>query len=429
MLVTRRNALRLAAGGLGLTTAVASGFPEALTIKSSSAQELGVPGKTLIKIFMRGGIDGLYWVAPYGDPAYRDRRPTVAVDAPDDTNPNSAIDLDGYFGFNPNLLPLMDIWDAGDLAIFPAAHYQDASRSHFDSQQWIEQGVIGSSSIGGYLNRFVFETPGSSPFRALGAGGSDVPFSLQGAATVPSIRDVDDFSLEDWRWCSGDGCADNRLTNTMLELYSQSNETPIQQLMSAQGVKLLGILDQIKEIDEEYETDAGGLDYSNSSLGRGLRLLAQAIKADLGVQVAAIDWGGPWDSHSNQVNFGYHNSMRQGAEDLLTFYTDMGNRMDDIIIAIGSEFGRTTQQNGSAGTDHGNGTTWYTIGKKVQGGIYGEWPGVAIEQLYGGRFLEMSTNYKDILAEVMFKHLGMDSSTLAAVFPDHSFTDPGSVSA
>ncbi len=440
MRITRRHALKLAMGGLGLSTALASGFPASMTISPAWAQQgFGIAGKTVIKIFMRGGADGLYLFPPFGDQNYRNLRPTVAIDSPSDSDPDSALNLNGFIGFNPNLLPWMEIWDNGDFALFPAAHFDGASRSHFENQRWIEQGIL-STSGSGYLNRYMGTSDNDSPFRALGAGGSGVPAVLQGAITVPGIRDIDDFQLRHGQWCDGDDCAENRLLSTLKDVYAADQMTglPVEGLTLAQGTKLVRVMEQIRELDGDYETNAGGLEYSNSSLGRGLRLLAQGIKADLGIETAAVDWGGGWDSHSNQrpgnisptaLFHPFNGNMRRGADDILTFYRDLGERRKDVIMIIGTEFGRTSRQNGSAGTDHGNAGGWMVIGGPAKSGVYGDWPGLASNQLYQGRYLAQSVNYKDIVAEALIRHLGMDQGLVSTVFPDHSFTDHGAISA
>ncbi len=439
MMITRRNALRLACGGLGLGLGLASGFPDAVRLRRANAQTIGVPGKTLIKIFMRGGADGLYLFPPYGDSNYRRLRPQVAIERPSDSDPNSAFNLNGFIGMHPNFISLMEIWENNDLAIFPATHFYGASRSHFENQRWVEQGLTGTTDSG-YLNRYLFQSPGDSPFRALGAGGSDVPTVLQGGATVPSIRDIGDFTLEHRLWCDdGNDCVENRLMTRLETLYAKDGtlQNPIEDMVLAQGTSLLGVLEQLKSLDAEYEVSADGLDYSNSSLGKGLRLIAQGIKADLGIELAAINWSGGWDSHSNQrppnrsptSTQGMHGTIRRGGDDLLTFYRDLGPRMQDVIVVIGTEFGRTSKQNGSFGTDHGHAAAWMLMGGSVNGGIYGAWPGLSEQDLYKGRFLEMSVNYKDVVSEALVRHLGMDEALLPTVFPDHSVTDLGAVSA
>ncbi len=437
MLITRRHAMRLALGGLGVTTAFASGLPTSMSVRPGWAQTLGVPGKTLIKIFMRGGCDGLYLTPPYGDNFYRNLRPTVAIDPPNDADPNSAIPLNGMIGFNPNLLPWMELWDQGLVAVSPATHYPDASRSHFDSQRWIEQGGR-DQTTSGYLNRYVGVTPGDSPFRTLGVGGSGVPDVLKGAVTVPGIGNLDEFQLKDRRWCSdGNDCQENQLLNTMTRLYgdmASSAGKSVDQLTSAQGLQLVNVLEQLRVLDAEYEVEAGGLEYSGTSVGRGLEILARGIKSDLGIEVAALDWGGGWDSHSNQrprgvqptnLNHPYNANMRRGVDDILTFCRDLGPRLSDVLIIIGSEFGRTSRQNGSNGTDHGNAATWVLIGGPVRGGVVGDWPGLAPNQLNSGRYLEMAVNYKDLVCEALARHLGMPDSLYQDIFPGHTVTDMG----
>jgi uncharacterized protein (DUF1501 family) len=149
-------------------------------------------------------------------------------------------------------------------------------------------------------------------------------------------------------------------------------------------------------------------------LGRSLQQIARLIKSDAGVEAAFAEVGG-WDHHQNEPNQ-LNNLLRQFGSAISAFCTDMGDRMEDIILVTMSEFGRTAQENGNNGTDHGHGDVMFVVGGPVHGGkVYGRWPGLEKEQLYEGRDLAVTTDFRTVLSEVLSGHLG--TADLSQVFP------------
>ena len=352
-------------------TAAASMVGVAGAPKFSFAQQAG--GKTFIKVFMRGGADGLHLFPLIGDPFYYQYRPDIAIPPPSG-DINSAVDLgETMRGMNPNLELLREIWAQGNMMIAPATSFDPNNRSHFDCQRWIGTGAR-NNLIDGYMNRYMQNVAGPDhPLRGMVAGKTSISTEIRGEITVPAISNASGFNLTNNDFCEGSGCADNQLTDLMREINSHDVD-----LSAGEGQvreNQLILLDSIAEVQAagaDYTPSAGGLDYSNSSLGRGLRLCAQLLKAGVPLEVAALDWNIGWDTHSNQISDtanrftdqekGYHSRMVEGARDFVTFYRDMGPMMNDVVVLTGSEFGRTKKQNGSEGTDHGEGGAWFAFG-------------------------------------------------------------------
>lgn len=185
----------------------------------------------------------------------------------------------------------------------------------------------------------------------------------------------------------------------------------------------------------DYTASAGGLDYSTSSLGKGLRLTAQLLKAGVPLTVASLDWNIGWDTHANQIAEGtdrfidqsksYHSRMLQGATDFLCFWRDMSELRDDVLLIAGTEFGRTVYENGSFGTDHGQGSTWFAYGGPARSVMAPDVVNLADENLHSNRYVPNVVDYRDLIGEIMIRHMGVQESLLGTIFPTHSFNNYG----
>ncbi|NPA24413.1 MAG: DUF1501 domain-containing protein, partial [Deltaproteobacteria bacterium] len=397
----RRDFLRgLAAGGLTAATFL-YGDPWS---RCRPAVRAAARGKTLVVIFQRGGCDGLNVVVPYGDSEYYNLRPTIAIPAPGSGGEvRPALDLDGFFGFHPSLAPLHGIFQQGRLAVLPAVHYPDGNRSHFDSEIIIESGAR-SKLYDGWLSRYLVGNPGAAiPLRAVGFG-NEMPHSLRGEASVATFNDLGDFAF------GGDDHA-HLFRDRLRRVYAQepASGQVNRRLLHAQGNILFDNLDFLESLDPDGYEPENGAEYPNSAYGRQLKQAAMLIKDGVGLEVAALNIGG-WDTHSNQGGAqegGYQSRrLQEFAAGIGAFYTDLGSLIDDVVLLTMTEFGRTARENGSRGTDHGNAGAWFVLGGRVRGGIYGEWPGLAPENLYRGRYLAQSLDFRDVMAEVVARHLG-----------------------
>jgi uncharacterized protein (DUF1501 family) len=168
----------------------------------------------------------------------------------------------------------------------------------------------------------------------------------------------------------------------------------------------------------QYKAENGAT-YPNTPFGNALRQTAQLIKAGVGLEVAFADIGG-WDTHVNEGNQQgqLSNLLRQFSSAIAALYADLGQRMDDVVILTMSEFGRTARENGNRGTDHGHANAMFVVGNSIRGGkVYGQWPGLKSDQLYEGRDLALTTDFRDVFGEIAHKHLG--TANLKAVFPGY----------
>ncbi|MCH9698674.1 MAG: DUF1501 domain-containing protein [Gammaproteobacteria bacterium] len=389
----------------------------------STAQAATIP--TLIVVFQRGGCDGLNTVVPFGDSDYYNLRPTIAIPEPGN-GPLSAINLNGFFGLHPSLTALMPIYNAGQLAVFPAVQYPDASRSHFDGQQFIESGAS-QRDISGWLNRHLQIRGVNSNLQAVSFG-SELAQALRGSVPVQSFSSIDSFTL---------GLAEQdetALINTVMPVYGQSPTpaTDYRRLVHQYGNVLFNNLDTVANIDTSSYQPENGAMYPGGSYGRSLRETAQLIKMNVGLELVTINIGG-WDTHSNQGNGdpGARQSrrLREFADGLSALRQDLGTAgMDNVIILSMTEFGRTCKENGSRGTDHGHASSWFMFGPNVNGGIHGTWPGLTEADMVRGRYLQHSVNYRDIMGDIMVNHFGHSSASLGSLLPGHQYSSLGLIS-
>jgi uncharacterized protein (DUF1501 family) len=345
-------------------------------------------------------------VIPFGEPRYYELRPSIAIPKPDGTA-NSAVDLDGFFGLHPALAPLKPLFDARHLAIVDAVGSPDPTRSHFDAQDYMESGTPGLRGADGWLNRALPPVTGpAAPLRAVSLG-DNLARSLRGHNDAVAVRSLNDFQVHDTRGAASfESMYENSLDTT---LHGTGKET-------FNAVKIM------QSIQKQPYVPANGANYGNGGFGKNLQQIAQLIKANVGVEVAFADIGG-WDTHVNEVggqptNGQLANNLAQFGQGLAAFYQDLGDRMEDVTLVTMSEFGRTVKENGDRGTDHGHANVMFVLGGDVRGGkIYGDWPGLQEEQLYDGRDLALTTDFRDVLSELVAKHIG--NSNLKSVFPGY----------
>jgi uncharacterized protein (DUF1501 family) len=367
--------------------------------------------KILIAIFQRGAVDGLNVVVPHGEAAYYNLRPSIAIPRPNGTE-TGAIDLDGHFGLNPALKSLKPLWDKQQLAIIEAVGSPDPTRSHFDAQDYMESGTPGlKATYDGWLNRALCKEDKPAPLRAISLS-SDLPRTLRGPNEALAINNLNDFQVKD-----------AQAATTFEGMYGTSTDT----ILNGTGKETFEAIRIVKGIQKTPYTPANGASYPKARLGQSLQQIARIIRADVGLEVAFTDVGG-WDTHVNEVGAQPHqgqlaNLLRDFGDALAAFSHDMGDRMADITVVTMSEFGRTAKENGDRGTDHGHANVMFAMGGGVRGGkVYGEWPGLRPEQLYEGRDLNVTTDFRTVLSELVSKQLG--NRDLTHIFP--GFRGPAS---
>lgn len=365
--------------------------------------------KKLVVVFQRGAADGLNIVVPFAEKNYYAVRPSIAIPAPRRGAQDAAIDLDGFFGLHPSLAPLQPLFQQRQLAIVHAAGSPDTTRSHFDAQDYMESGTPGVKSTGdGWLNRSLQETPlpDASPFRAV-AMGANLPRALRGSAPAVALADVRQFRV------LAPGAGGRAIEGGFEALYAQT----VDQALHGTGSETFEAIDMLRKANPARFPPENGAQYPAGKLGRTMRQVAQLHKADIGLEVTFVDVGG-WDHHVNEggVQGQLANLLRELGQSLAAFSQDMGDRMEDTVVVTMSEFGRTARENGNRGTDHGHANCMFVMGGPVRGGkVYGKWPGLVTEQLYQGRDLALTTDFRSVLGEIISRHNG--APRLETVFP------------
>ena len=410
----RRHLLHAAAAaGLAWTSVGRTAFAATATQANQP-----LPGnKRLIVVFLRGAVDGLSVVVPYGDDAYYQQRSTIALARPG--RDGGVLDLDGHFGLNPNLAPLLPLWQAGKLAFVQAAGSPDPTRSHFDAQDYMESGTPGRKSTpDGWLNRLLGAEP---PVPAQPGARASVTRGISVGATLPRIwagpvavaniangaRATQPTQLDKPQV----GQAFDTLyggDDAMSRAYRESRQSHAE------------VADAMSPTASEHEQMAAnnGAPLPNGFPDDAARL-ATLMRRDANVQIAFLALGG-WDTHVNQGGAkgqlaGRLQPLGQGLAELAT---RLGPAFDDTTILVISEFGRTVRQNGTGGTDHGHGNVMWALGGNIAGGkVHGRWPGIGGASLYEGRDLAVTTDFRQVLAGVCAHNLGLSDNKLAAVFP------------
>jgi uncharacterized protein (DUF1501 family) len=406
MPITRRIFLRNGA----LAAIGTAALPSFLTRAAYGAADPGTRTKRLVVIFQRGAADGLNIVVPHAEPAYYAMRPTINIPQ------QSVVDLDGFFGLHPSMSSFKPLWDQKHLAIVHASGSPDPTRSHFDAQDFMESGTPGlKTTDDGWLNRCLHEMPkGSlastsaepSAFRAIALGPS-LPRILSGREPAVALNNLNDFSV------GGNNPKIQPISNTFESMYAGSVDT----VLHGTGRETFDAVKMLKTADPSKYTPAAGANYPKGRFGDSLRQLAQLIKANVGVQVAFADIGG-WDHHVNEgsTQGQIANVTGDFSQSIAAFWTDLGDLGEDTVVVTMSEFGRTARENGNRGTDHGHANVMFVLGGPVQGGrVYGRWPGLDESQLYEGRDLAITTDFRTVLGEVVSRYLG--NKDLKGVFP------------
>lgn len=370
--------------------------------------------KTLVVVYQRGAVDGLSMVAPYGDPDYYKARRSLAVPKPGAAG--GAYDLDGFFGLNPSLAPLARYWRDGSLAIVQSAGSPDNTRSHFDAQDYMEAGTPGiKSTKDGWLNRVLQADPDdeATPFRAV-AMTQQVPRTLMGRYPTVAMTNLQTFTIRA-------GGYTNTVKGGFEDIWKQESDSRL----GDAGKETFEAMNFLKKSDPARYRPANGARYPGGPFGDSLRQIAQLIKAGVGLEAAFTDTPGlNWDTHANQANRDgsrgqLANLLRVFGQGIDAFATDLGKSMDDVLVVTMSEFGRTVRENGSRGTDHGHGNAMMLLGGGVSGGkVFGEWKGLASANLFEGRDLAVTTDFRDVLSEVGSGFLKLEDP--GSIFPRYN---------
>jgi uncharacterized protein (DUF1501 family) len=385
----------------GCSSAIAAMAGARLTNLAFAKQ--GDQTDTLVVVFLRGGWDALNVVPPIGGDDrgfYEKARPDIKI--------TDLLQLNDQFGLHPALNPLYDLYQAGKMGVIHAVGLNHDTRSHFDAQEYIELGTPGSKSItSGWITRHLQQTGASSILPVVATNGS--PSSLLNFVPTVNLNDPSDFS----QW--GNDLLGSQ-QNALHQMYKGDS------ILHRAGTRTLEALNIVSPLVERDYQPSNGAVYNDDELGQQLKTIAQMIKLDAGLKVAAVDFGG-WDTHEYETegNGGYiADLLNQLSTGLSNFYLDLDSGYTDrLSVVVISEFGRRLVQNESQGTDHGHGSVMLALGGNVNGGqVYGQWPGLHNDQLYDHADLAITTDYRQILSELLSTRLG--NSNIEAVFPGFS---------
>lgn len=432
----RRDFLKLSGAG-ALTASVVPGARLAFAAPQANSYD------TVIVVFLRGGCDGLHMVPPIGG-ATNDRqyyelaRPNLRIPVSGNGSALALANSDGRFGLHPRASALYNLYQANKMAVIVGAGMPaPVTRSHFDAQQTMEYGTPGSTNAGsGWLTRHLTSTglPANVTMPALSAG-SITANSLIASTDSVTMGSGGDFRVDSsaWNWNSIDRYSPplagfNGLVERLPALWAGNTA------LEAAGRQTLDALAVVRPMNFSSYTAANGAVYPNSSLGNQLKMIAQLLKADVGLRVGALDLGG-WDTHNGQgvptSSYDYFGNQVQILSDALAaFYTDLNgagaaNFMQRTSIVVMSEFGRRLRGNGSAGTDHGYGNFMFALGGSVNGGrIYGgdTYAGLADEALFEGEDVQVTTDYRRVLSEMLIRRAG--NNRLGQIFPGYANYSP-----
>jgi len=415
---SRRGLLALGAlAALGWATKPQSALG-AISVQQTNVET----DETLISIFLRGGADGLSLVAPVGDDDYYRQRPTLALGSPQHSRIGSpTIDLNGYFALHPALAALHPYFQSNQLALIHACGSGDQTRSHFEAMATMERGLYQDERpAGGWLARHLATSPGNShsPLRAVAFGGL-IPETLRGASDATALESLDQVKL-----LSPFGPSSMGIEHTLQRMYNSQSTEPA---LAEAGRESLSVLNKLRGIDTDHYKPANGAKYPTDDFGRGLSLVACLMKSGVGLEAACLDHGS-YDTHVAQgASTGYLAALLTSLSTSLdAFIKDLGPvRWSKTTIVVLSEFGRRLAENSGAGTDHGRGGVMMVLGGQgIAGGkVHGQWPGLAANSLDGPGDLRVTTDYRNVLAEVL-KHK-FDNTRTADIFPGLQYQPVG----
>jgi uncharacterized protein (DUF1501 family) len=404
--LTRRALLRGALGTSCFT--LGGGSIQRLAFAEDSAAAGG--SDLLVTIFLRGGCDGLGVLAPVDDPHYRAARKAELRIVEKGERPGLAV-KNGYAGhdwrLHPDAAPLQELYEHGDLAMIHACGLKNGTRSHFDAQDMMERGINEQKNLGlgsGWLTRLLDSLPGMGLLPGVSADGA-MPASLLGSTRAAAIATLQDFSYY----------GDDRQMKALRLMQAQSGE------LGAGGSRMLNLLNEVTR-KLPKKADGGiadyvptkGVSYPEHDFSNALKTVAQLAKMEIGLQVAAINYG-DWDTHTGQ-DYRLNDLVANLAKPLHAFYADLATQRQRITVVIMSEFGRRLKTNESGGTDHGHGNLMFVLGGGIKGGhCHGNWPGLANDQLDEHADLAITTDYRQVLSEVL--QARMRGADVAKVFP------------
>lgn len=418
--ITRRRFLRGAgaAAALAPVAAAQAALPPWMPkLTFVPARQTSLRGDVLVNIFLRGGADMLNVIVPHGEDAYYRARPQLAIPRPDASGSDpKTIDLDGFFGVHPALAALLPVFQAGAISAIHATGSPHETRSHFEAMDYMERGTPGDYGMSsGWIGRHLaaVQAENASPVRAIGWG-TAVQQSLRGVMSPVALQSIVDYHL------GGDAAAAARMLESLSSLYALEGES-----LFASAEATRSAIAILAGVGYQNYRPQNGAEYPENEFAMALRQTAALIRAQVGLESACIDLGG-WDTHVNQgtVQGTQARLLTQLAEGLAAFHADLGDEMRGVTVVVMSEFGRRVAENGGRGTDHGHGGAMLVMNGSLAGTpVIANWVGLETDILDRGEDLPVTTDYRDVLAEILT--LRLNTPNLSTVLPDFTPTRVG----
>lgn len=391
--LTRRTFINaaLALGG-GLLVTDASGF------QYSTAAYGAANADVIVSINMRGGMDGLMAVQPLGDPQLGVWRPNLSL------ADSQTLSLDNQFGLHPNLSNFKAFFDSGQLAVIHAVGTPVGTRSHFDDQKALELAAYNNPSLTqGWQNRLLQATGSTDVFAGF-APQSQTPISLMGSKSSAVFNNINNVIIDDFK--------DIRRADylsILRKMHSKSSHPWQKSALSS-----IAASEKLRTV----KTTSTAI-YPNTVFGERMKTLAQLLKSGINIKTANIDFDGQLDVHSAAgVTAGTMADNFKALDGAIAaFKEDTGEIWNRTTIVTLTEFGRRLQENASQGVDHGWASAMFVMGGGVRGGqVLAKWPGLTKEKLRDGD-LQVTLDYRHVLAEILRNRAGMTSSQLSNVLP------------
>lgn len=396
--VGRRHLLAggLAATGLGALLAANPFTPR-------YAYAAGNPAHRVVVVFLRGGFDALTAFPAFGDPDYYKLRPTIGV------RPEHLFPLTKTIGMHKALAALKPIWDAKQMSVVHATGFPGNTRSHFEAQDTVERAAPAANRSGWLGRHLASKSSSAGTFRAITFGSSAVAAlsTASGASNTIAMSSIDAFKI------NSPFMDESAIMGKIKSMYNGAGAE-----IQDQAIQTFKAIEGLRTVRETPAAAANGAVYTSSGLGKGLKEIARMSKANVGLEVACVDYGG-WDHHIGQNASSDTASitwrmLKELGDNLANFRKDLGTEQwGRTTVILMSEFGRRAAENGS-GTDHGSGGAMVYLGGKVKGGVSGAWPGLGAAALTQGD-LAIRNDYRNHLADVVKGQLG--NTKLDAVFP------------
>ncbi|REJ73272.1 MAG: DUF1501 domain-containing protein [Acidobacteria bacterium] len=350
--------------------------------------------RALVVVFLRGAMDGLMAVQPLGDSFLRAARPSLLLTPGRGELP--PLDLGNGFALHPALAPLLPIWQRGEMAVVHGCGSPHPTRSHFDAQDFMETATPGRKGVeDGWLNRLARSNGADRAlFGAVSLTGM-APRSLQGPAPALAIPDLQRFQLA--RPAAGGAALE--------ALYRDSPDG----LLRSRGAELFDSLRLLGSEEVAAYRSARAARYPKSPLAQSLMQIAFLLRQGVGLRIGFAESGG-WDTHIRQGREQGSFAVRAGdlAASLAAFWEDLGDLADRVTVLTMTEFGRTVAENGTGGTDHGHGSCLFLLGRNVHGArVHGSLPELRPEELFAGRDLPVTTDFRAVLCDVADKVFGV----------------------